>query len=53
MLKTRKFYSELFGWNIEKWTGAESMPEGMEYWTVTAKNHMVMMRLEITTSRLS
>ena len=32
--KTRKFYSELFGWNIEKWTGAESMPEGMEYWTV-------------------
>jgi predicted enzyme related to lactoylglutathione lyase len=33
--KTRKFYSELFGWNIEKWTGAESMPEGMEYWTVT------------------
>lgn len=33
--KTRKFYGELFGWNIEKWTGAESMPEGMEYWTVT------------------
>ena len=32
--KTRKFYSELFGWNIEKWAGAE-MPEGMEYWTVT------------------
>ena len=25
--KTRKFYGELFGWNIEKWTGAESMPE--------------------------
>ena len=39
--KTRKFYSELFGWNIEKWTGAESMPEGMEYWTVTAENHTV------------
>ena len=35
--KTRKFYGELFGWNIEKWTGAESMPEGMEYWTETAK----------------
>lgn len=33
--KSRKFYSELFGWNIEKWTGTESMPEGMEYWTVT------------------
>jgi predicted enzyme related to lactoylglutathione lyase len=31
--KTRKFYGELFGWNIEKWTGAESMPERMEYWT--------------------
>jgi predicted enzyme related to lactoylglutathione lyase len=33
--KTRKFYSDLFGWNIEKWTEAESMPEGMDYWTVT------------------
>lgn len=32
---SRKFYGELFGWNMEKWTGAESMPEGMEYWTVT------------------
>jgi predicted enzyme related to lactoylglutathione lyase len=41
--KTRKFYSELFGWNIEKWTGAESMPEGMDYWTVTAKINTVMM----------
>jgi predicted enzyme related to lactoylglutathione lyase len=33
--KSRKLYSELFSWNIEKWTGTESMPEGMEYWTVT------------------
>jgi predicted enzyme related to lactoylglutathione lyase len=33
--KSRKFYSELFDWNIEKWSGAEGMPEGMEYWTVT------------------
>jgi hypothetical protein len=32
--KSRKFYSELFDWNVEKWTGTESMPEGMEYWTV-------------------
>jgi uncharacterized protein len=41
--KTRKFYSDLFSWNIEKWTGAESMPEGMDYWTVTGKNHVVML----------
>jgi uncharacterized protein len=32
--KSRKFYSELFDWNVEKWTGTESMPEEMEYWTV-------------------
>ena len=32
--KSRKFYSELFGWNIEKWTGTE-YAGGMEYWTVT------------------
>ena len=32
--KSRKFYSELFDWNVEKWTGTESMPEGMEYWTI-------------------
>ena len=35
MLKeSRKFYSELFDWNVEKSTGTESMPEGMEYWMV-------------------
>ena len=34
--RSRNFYSELFGWNIEKWTG--SMPataEGMEYWLLS------------------
>jgi hypothetical protein len=33
--RSRKFYSELFGWNIEKWPGSEKLPEGMEYWMVT------------------
>ena len=34
--RSRNFYNELFGWNIEKWTG--SMPatvEGMEYWLLS------------------
>jgi uncharacterized protein len=34
--RSRNFYNELFGWNIEKWTG--SMPatvEGMEYWLIS------------------
>jgi uncharacterized protein len=34
--RSKKFYNELFGWNIEKWTG--SMPataEGMEYWIIS------------------
>jgi uncharacterized protein len=29
--RSKKFYSELFGWNFEKWSGPESLPEGMEY----------------------
>ncbi|MGA7369796.1 MAG: VOC family protein [Nitrososphaeraceae archaeon] len=33
--RSRKFYNELFGWNIEKWPGSENMPNGMEYWMVT------------------
>lgn len=33
--RSKKFYNELFGWNIEKWSGEESMPEGMEYNTIT------------------
>jgi predicted enzyme related to lactoylglutathione lyase len=33
--RSKKFYNELFGWNIEKWSGSENMPEGMEYWMIT------------------
>ena len=33
--RSKKFYSELFGWNFEKWSGPESLPEGMEYLTIT------------------
>lgn len=33
--RSKSFYSELFGWNIEKWPGSEKMPEGMEYWMIT------------------
>lgn len=33
--RSRKFYSELFGWNIEKWSGPEPLPEGMEYLIIT------------------
>jgi uncharacterized protein len=33
--RSKKFYNELFGWNIEKWSGEENMPEGMEYNTIT------------------
>jgi predicted enzyme related to lactoylglutathione lyase len=44
--RSRKFYNELFGWDIEKWTG--TMPataEGMEYWiisTVDAKGNKAL-----------
>jgi uncharacterized protein len=34
--RSRNFHNQLFGWNIEKWTG--SMPataEGMEYWLLS------------------
>jgi uncharacterized protein len=30
--RSKKFYSELFGWNIEKWPG---LSEGMEYWLIS------------------
>jgi uncharacterized protein len=36
--RSRKFYSELFGWNFEKWSGPESLPEGMEYLVITTKD---------------
>jgi uncharacterized protein len=31
--RSRKFYNDLFGWKIEKWSG--SLGIDMEYWTVT------------------
>ena len=40
--RTRKFYSDLFGWKIEKWSGTASgeltsaaAGQSMEYWMVT------------------
>jgi len=30
--RSKKFYNELFGWNIEKWPGS---PAGMEYWLIS------------------
>jgi uncharacterized protein len=30
--RSRKFYNELFGWKIEKWSG---LSEGMEYWLIS------------------
>ena len=30
--RSKKFYNELFGWNIEKWPG---LSEGMEYWLIS------------------
>jgi uncharacterized protein len=34
--RSRKFYSDLFGWKIEKWPGMES---GMEYWTINTTDN--------------
>ncbi|MGA8106931.1 MAG: VOC family protein, partial [Nitrososphaeraceae archaeon] len=31
--RSKKFYSDLFGWKIEKWSGSTDI--GMEYWTIT------------------
>jgi uncharacterized protein len=30
--RSKKFYSDLFGWKIEKWSGSNSL--GMDYWTI-------------------
>lgn len=37
--RSKKFYSELYGWNFKKWMNEyrnPEMPEGMEYWEITA-----------------
>ena len=31
--RSRKFYSDLFGWKIEKWSGSPGID--MEYWVIT------------------
>jgi predicted enzyme related to lactoylglutathione lyase len=36
--RSKKFYSNLFGWNIEK-VPAEKLPEGVEYWGITTRDH--------------
>ena len=36
--KSRKFYSDLFGWNIEK-VPADQLPEGAEAWRINTKDH--------------
>ena len=30
--RSKKFYSDLFGWKIEKWSGSTDI--GMDYWTI-------------------
>jgi predicted enzyme related to lactoylglutathione lyase len=34
--RSRKFYSDLFGWKMEKWPGMES---GMEYWIINTTDN--------------
>ena len=36
--RSKKFYNDLFGWNIEK-VPADKLPEGIEYWGITTKDH--------------
>jgi predicted enzyme related to lactoylglutathione lyase len=36
--RSKKFYGDLFGWNIEK-VPPEDQPEGVEYWGITTKDH--------------
>ena len=36
--RSKKFYNDLFGWNIEK-VSPEKLPEGVEYWAITTTDH--------------
>ena len=36
--RSKRFFNELFGWNIEK-VPADKLPEGVEYWGITTKDH--------------
>ena len=33
--RAKKFYSDLFGWKMEKWPGADSSSSNMEYWIIS------------------
>ena len=33
--RSKQFYNDLFGWKFDKWSGSDSMPEGMEYWIIS------------------
>jgi predicted enzyme related to lactoylglutathione lyase len=33
--RSKKFYTDLFGWKIEKWPGSTSGGGDIEYWTIT------------------
>ena len=33
--RAKKFYSDLFGWKMEKWPGAGSSSSNMEYWIIS------------------
>ena len=40
--RSKKFYNELFGWNIEKWPGSTlsaATGDPMEYWMVTTTDY--------------
>jgi predicted enzyme related to lactoylglutathione lyase len=36
--RSKKFYSDMFGWNFEK-VPPEKLPEGEEHWGITTKDH--------------
>ena len=44
--RSKKFYNELFGWNIEK-VSPENLPEGVEYWSITTTDHNGNMLLPV------
>ena len=33
--RAKKFYSDLFGWKMEKWPGADGSSSNMEYWIIS------------------
>jgi uncharacterized protein len=33
--RAKRFYSDLFGWKMEKWPGADSSSFNMEYWIIS------------------